>query len=59
MHDIDQQPKLCLQIMNHHKFPMIYKLEYYLQFWFLVIYKPFYQATVLCDFLLKVIKYEK
>ena len=34
--------------MNHHKFLMICTLKYYLQLWCLVIYYPFYQATVYC-----------
>ena len=35
--------------MNHHKLLMICMFKYHLQFWSLVIYKPFYQATVYCN----------
>ena len=35
--------------MNHHKFLMIRMLKYHPQIWCLIIYKPFYQATVFCN----------
>ena len=34
--------------MNHHKF-LICMMKYHLQFWCLVIYKPFYQVIVYCN----------
>ena len=44
----DKQTKLCLHIMNRHKFLMICMLKYHLEFWCLIIYKPFYPATLYC-----------
>ena len=49
MNDTDKQKKLSLSVMNHNKFLMICILKYHLKFGCLVIYKPFYQATVYCN----------
>ena len=49
MNDSDKQTKLCLYVMNHHKFLMICMLKYHQKFWCLVIYKPFYRSIVYCN----------
>ena len=48
MNDSDEQTKLCLQVMNHHKFSVICMLKYHAKHQCLVIYNTFYQAIVQC-----------
>ena len=49
INDSDKQTKLCLSFFNRPKFLIICMLKYHLKCMFLVIYKPYYQATVYCN----------